>query len=567
MSTSTDATPQTAVRLRRAWRLEPEVLFLVALVFAAYFTRAGVLPLRGEEPTRAQIAFEMVQRGDWLVPREQGDPFRIRPPLQNWLIAGSCLAFGDWGPYAVRFPSLLATLAVTLLVYGYSRTFLTRLGALAAGIAYATFGEMFQTGRQAETEALFILLVSASQFTWHWGMLRPGASTAAWVSGYTFAALGFLTKGMQAPVYFVGPVVVYLVVMGEWRRLFSWAHVLGLSIAVALVACWAVPYALVMGWSALGRVWFGDPALRLGGHTPFEIVSHLVVYPLETLGATLPWSPWLLLFLNRAFRRRVSRGRPQVVFVALCLAIAFPTCWIPPGGQARFFAPLYPALAILIGCAIESCSLPSKSWWVGQAWNRFSSTAAVCMVAFAALVVGVSIGGDRLTDAAGWAEPLVVALPYGVVAVALAMVVYRVRAGGSAANVRLGLLALGCFLVVTFTGVVTDVRWRRSTDAAAEMRELKSKLPPGQALVSLGGHTDSLFGYLYGLPLITPRPWPPGHGDPGPDVPYFCIVCPGDSRPPMDFAWEEIGVVSLDRNRHPQPERVVVVGRRLPPSH
>src|SRR5262249_1546129 len=144
-------------------------------------------------------------------------------------------AFGDWGAWAVRFPSLLATLLCTLLAYGYARTFLSRLGALTAGAAFATLGEMFQMGRQAETEALFILLLSAALLTWHWGLVRRWPTALTWALGYGLMALGALTKGAQAPAYFVGSIGVYLVLSRQWRRLFSAGHLLGVLTAAVLI--------------------------------------------------------------------------------------------------------------------------------------------------------------------------------------------------------------------------------------------------------------------------------------------------------------------------------------------
>ncbi len=134
-----DSQDNSAVRWWRAW----EVAVLVLLVLAGYFVRAGALPLRGEEPTRAQIAFEMAQSGDWIVPREQGEPFRIRPPLQNWAIAASCFALGSWNEWAVRFPSVVATLLTALVIYGYARVGLSRLGAFASAAAFATMADIF----------------------------------------------------------------------------------------------------------------------------------------------------------------------------------------------------------------------------------------------------------------------------------------------------------------------------------------------------------------------------------------------------------------------------------------
>jgi hypothetical protein len=42
---------------------------------------------------------------------------------------------------------------------------------------------------------------------------------------------------------------------------------------------------------------------------------------------------------------------------------------------------------------------------------------------------------------------------------------------------------------------------------------------------------------------------------------YFCFDCDGASRPALPFAWQEVAAISMDRNHHVRPERVVVIGR------
>jgi 4-amino-4-deoxy-L-arabinose transferase-like glycosyltransferase len=559
-----ESAPEPGAAGRGAWWREPEVAWLVILVVATYFIRAGVLPLRGEEPTRAQIAYEMVVRGDWIVPREQGEPFLIRPPLQNWIIAASCLSLGDWGAWAVRFPSVLATLFTTLLVYGYSRTFLTRTGALAAGAAFATLGEMFQMGRQAETEALFIFLLSTALITWHWGVVRRWPAAATWAVGYGFMALAMLTKGNQAPAYFVGSVGVYLVLTRDWRRLFSLAHLFGMAFGGAVLAGWLIPYYFAAGWSAVVAVWTADPAYRALGWPLREVVRHLVEYPFEVAAGTLPWSLLLLVYLSREFRRAVGMATPQILFPIICLAVAFPTCWLPPSGRARFFAPLYPCLAVLVGVAVERCAAAAVGTLPRIAWRRFLTAVTGAMAV--AVVAVVAAAGLKAHDPnlAPWAGSVPGALLYTAAVAGLAALVLRARVACGDAWTRPAVLAVAVFMAVTFAGVGTDIRLRLSEDGAAAMRRLKDRLPSGQQLVSLDGHTDSLFAYLYGQPFITPGTWPAPGPDAGAGLTYFCFVSPGDRRPPLPFAWDEVGVVSLDRNHRPVPERVVVVGRRVP---
>src|SRR5487761_134999 len=212
--------------------VEPQALLLALVVGAIFFTRLGDLTLRGEETRRARVALEMLESGDWIVPREQGRLFPDRPPLGNWLIALSMLATGSTGAVAIRLPTALATLATSLLVYGYTRGFLGRNAALAAGLAYATSGQILQLGMLAETEATLTLLVGASLLSWHMGYLRGWPSALTWILGYGFAGLAALAKGPQGPIYFVGAVVLYLVGRRDWRFLFSGRHLVGAAVFV-----------------------------------------------------------------------------------------------------------------------------------------------------------------------------------------------------------------------------------------------------------------------------------------------------------------------------------------------
>jgi hypothetical protein len=418
---------------------------------------------------------------------------------------------------------------------------------------------MFQTGRQAETEALFILLVSSSLLVWHWGQVRRWPAILVWTAGYGLMSLAMLTKGLQAPIYFTGAVFGYLLLTGQWRRLFTLSHLAGVLVGATFIALWTVPYYEALGWPAVHAVWFGDPALNPEMWRVKEVAEHAAVFPFVVFGCMLPWSPLLLLYLSRSVRER----SPQVVFLAICLAVAFPTCWLHPGGQSRFFAPLYPCLAVLIGRAVQRCAEAEPSSWIGVAWRRYLAAATGIMIAAAVAVAAVSLASGFYPAAAAWSESFPVAAGYSAVCAALAVVTWRARRGGER-SVRMAVLPLAAFLVVTFTGVLTDIRLRRSENAAAAMDRLKEKLPPGQQLVSFGGHTDSLFAYHYGFPVILPRPWPATAEDAGPEATYFSFVAEGTSRRSLPFPWEEVGVLSLDRNHQEPPERVVVVGRRLP---
>ncbi len=548
---------------RRPWWREWEIAALLLLVLVAYFLRADALPLRGEESTRAQIAFEMVYWHDWLIPRVQGEPFRIRPPLQNWINAGCCVLLGRWDVYAIRLPSLIATLLTTLLIYAYGRQFLTRLGAFTAAAAFATMADMFKMGLYAETEALFIFLLGAALLVWHWGIVRGWPDWRTYTAGYGLMALATLTKGIQAPPYFIGAVVVYLVVSRQWRRLVCWGHLAGMAVAAGLLLAWMVPYGWAMGWPAVKQVWLGDQTVQNSQHILTwdlaETLTHLVTYPLEVIAASLPWCLLLLPYLTRAMRRRIGTAGPMVRFACCAMAVAWPTCWIPPGGLPRYFAPLFPCIAVLIGLVVERCTDADTLPALRAGWQRYNGALAVVMFTAGLWAIGLAALGEAMADSplAPLAEPLPIALAYAVAAVALGLLLWRYRTGATPAQTRLTVTALTVFLVLTFTGLVMNVRVRRSVDATAAVERIRAVLPPGQELVSLDGQIDSLFNFLYRTPIVQPAPLPAvrrSRSDGRPDL--FLLHEP--RRPPAGAAVRLAG----GRRGQPRPQPTRGAGAR-----
>src|ERR1700733_9700105 len=118
------STALPAARRRGAWR-EREFWLLVLLVLGVYFTRLTDLTIRGEESRWARVAQEMIDSGDWVVPRQQGQPFPDRPPLNSWAIIAASKLTGGVNLTAVRLPAVLATLLTVLAIYVYSRNYLS----------------------------------------------------------------------------------------------------------------------------------------------------------------------------------------------------------------------------------------------------------------------------------------------------------------------------------------------------------------------------------------------------------------------------------------------------------
>jgi hypothetical protein len=126
---------------------------------------------------------------------------------------------------------------------------------------------------------------------------------------------------------------------------------------------------------------------------------------------------------------------------------------------------------------------------------------------------------------------------------------------------------VAAFAGLVWNGLVIEAKLALSeTGVAQAVAELKAKLPPGAHLVSFGP-THHLFAYYY-RDSIAQLPWPdpPAPGGPEPPWEYFCYATRFSECPPLEqlpYPYEQLAVISCERQRTERPERVVIVARRV----
>lgn len=541
---------------------------LVALVAAAYFARLTALPVCGEESRWAGVAREMIATGDWIAPRQQGALFPERPPLGSWAMALAGLARGEVDLWAIRLPTALATLALTLAVYAYARLWLSQVASFAAAAAYATFGQVLQIGRLGESEALFALFTGGALLAWHACYMRGRAPLTGWSCGYALAALGALVKGPQAPVYFVASCSAYLLLVRDWRWLFGRGHAVGLAAFAAIVGAWFVPFA-VLHAAAVDDIWAGlaQDRFQLDG-----LAKHVVEYPFETLGCLLPWSPLLAVLAYPRVFRSLLGTKPEVKFLLVALAVTYPTVWVAAGARGRYYMPMYPLVAVLVGLAIEQCIAPAAARAERLFWRRFQRVLALVVATGGGVVVAASLFDiASLADAAQPAWFLAVWIPAALAAGGL-LAWASLNESGYRPQVAVG--ALAAFLALASSGVMVSARLRGANPLEPAVASLRERLAEGQ-LVSLG-RVYHRFAYAYDEPIRRVA-WPTSVAELPPDVEYFCFDCrPGDTpelRAASDgygnettpgtlpFAWEEVARIECDPVARKVHNRTVVIGR------
>lgn len=541
----------------RAALSERGLWVLVVFVLLAYFARMDTLTLRHEEPRRGRIATEMLRSGDFVVPRQQGELHLSRPPLQNWMFAGLASVRGRMDAFAIRLPSALAILATVFLLYLYARRFLGPLGAFAGGAAYVSMGQVLELGTKGETEALFSLFVAGSLLVWHAGASRGTLTARTWMLAYVFVALGTLTKAPQAPTYFGAGVGLYMLLRGRWRELIAPAHFAGLLVYALLFGLWLVPFYQRTGLDGVRSIFVQDVGYRFEDRSTLAFLENLATYPLEVLGSMLPWSVLLFAYLSARFRRGLGRFRDPAFFALICIAVSFPTCWLPPGSKTRYYMALYPVFALLAGAVVERAARAEPGGW-RKLWTGFQRFFGVLAGVAGLAVVGVRVFAG---EGAPTHQPAAVVALVAALSLLAAAVLLRSSAASGERAARRSVLALTAWCGLMFTGYLTNV-WRdNSLDAAGQVAALRTQLPEGVRLHSIGV-VDPVFAH-YWDDDIELTPWSPAVDSVPDEVEYFAFS-PRFAGGPLEslrFEHELLELVATDFNRHEEPRRPTYVGR------
>src|SRR5881397_3807790 len=217
---------------------------VVLLVWALiYLPALGSIAIKGEEGRRILPAVRMLETGNYIVPRIGSNPYFRKPPLVNWLVAASFAVSSVRNEWTARLPSALVVLAVAIAFVTVARASLGPNGSTIAALIWMTNIGIIEKGRLIEIEALYVSLCGLAIIFWLSFWIQRKSAWLIWIPASIFLGLGFLAKGPTHLVFFYGIVLAVLWQTKNWRLLYHPAHLVALTIMLAIFAAWAIPFA------------------------------------------------------------------------------------------------------------------------------------------------------------------------------------------------------------------------------------------------------------------------------------------------------------------------------------
>jgi 4-amino-4-deoxy-L-arabinose transferase-like glycosyltransferase len=387
--------------------------------------------------------------------------------------------------------------------------------------------------------------------------------------------LAALVKGPQAPVYFVAITSMYLAVRRDWRYLLSWQFAAGMAVFVLILVAWQIPFYLATDGAAVVAIWSGlaGDRIRLSG-----MLEHAVTFPLETFACLLPWSPILVALAKRETRRLLVDQQQVVTFLITALVVAYPTVWLAAGARGRYFMPLYPLVAVLVGLVVERCAFAAIGSYPRRAWHQFLALWAIFIGTSGLVIAGASLFAND--PATRFYQPRWLGVVFGILAAGAVVLLWESYRRTNKLRPIIAVVAIAIIAGTGVAGFMVNANVARWIDPSGQIADLKNQLPPGAVLASFSP-IEHRFAYYYHDP-IAELDWPLSAADIPQGLTYFCFMRqPGDTaasraagrgrtwyKTPgtLPFEWEEITSVCVERQVYvDEPPRTVVVGRVVRP--
>lgn len=403
---------------------------LLVLWFAFYCTFALLSPplLDDADSVHAEVAREMIVRGDPVTLYANGIRYLEKAPLLYWSMAASMRLLGVHTA-TTRLPLALFTLLLVLLVERFAREAFrsARAGLYASMILLSSFG-LFIFTRILIPDAIVCLWFAAALWCF-WRAEQVEGHAPLWpCTGFGVAcALNVLTKGLIGLVFPLGAMLLYLLATRGWsgglRRLLQLRPFSALLAFLLVAAPWHIAAGLAnpdeghavglvhagkwlpffwRGWSVPeptwgnvhGWTWFyfmNEHVLRyLNLRVPrdYDTVPLLLFWGL-LIAWLLPWSAFLVQAAAAVpWRHTGSLTNEQKPTLLLGIAAALPLVFFSFSTRQEYYVlPSLPFLAMLLGRWLDREATEAEEARTPAPLHTAGMRSAVVLLAFGSVAI------------------------------------------------------------------------------------------------------------------------------------------------------------------------------------
>ena len=322
---------------------------------------------RHTEADRTLIGWEMLERGNLILPRLLGDYYLTKPPVFYALLAASFRLFGP-SEWAARLVTVTAvSLLLSALYLFYRLAGLERKISLLAVAIVGLCGQVFEYSVIAEIDLTYVFFCTFAVGSVYLSAVRRNGAPFIALSAI-FLILAFFTKGPPVLVFYLSGVGGLLLIdflsrkrAGSNTELVlkrSWIVSYGsvCLVLAGMIGLWLIQLSSAVGWPEVRSIFNNEVLVRFIQDIKAEERAR---GPFFYIGSVLRGlAPWILLLFGLCGKGRekvFEQFKRHQLFISFCCGVIVPSLIVfscASGKSNRYLLPLYPFFAPMLAfCA------------------------------------------------------------------------------------------------------------------------------------------------------------------------------------------------------------------------
>ena len=329
----------------------PARAFTILLIIAlpAFLINLGLFPLFADEPTRANVALEMILSKNYAVPTIGGEYYYNKPPLYNWILAGFYLITGSYSEFVTRLPAVIPLFLFAITIYISVNYFLrNKKIAVLSGLLMLVNGRMLIYDSMLGHIDIFYSWLTFISFMLIFYFYQRKKWFWLFFFSYTLTAITFLCKGLPSIVFQGLTIISLLIYTKNFKKLFSWQHIVSGLLCLLIIGAYFFNYYQynpnLKGY--LETIWSQSSQRTVANHSGRDTIYYILQFPFEHLMHLFPASMFALFCFNRLFWKTLM-ANDFLKFITIIFFANIWVYWLSPDTRPRYLIMLYPLLYIV----------------------------------------------------------------------------------------------------------------------------------------------------------------------------------------------------------------------------
>lgn len=341
---------------------------ILGLMVFGYFWNIGLKPIRGEEPRRALVAFEMDQTGNYVMPTTHGEVYYAKPPLYNLVVMGFYKVLGSYSLWVVRTPPIISLFVMGFMIFFFTMYYANIQVAALVSLLYVLSGDILLFFSLLGEIDLFYTLIVYLQVIAIFHFFQKKQYLLLFLVSYFFTFLGLMTKGLPSLPFQAFTLLVLFIYERKFKMLFYWQHITGILFFAALTFAYFFSYNQYSDVGPYLTKLFTESAMRTALHQGWWAqVLNIFIFPMRLLKIMLPGTLLVLFMVGKPVRKEVF-DNDLLRFSFLFVVANIWVYWFSPDTRDRYVYMFMPfLLTILVHFYVK---YSEESEWANRWMNR-----------------------------------------------------------------------------------------------------------------------------------------------------------------------------------------------------